>query len=605
MSGKTSQLKNCISISVILLLTATTNTTARTICVDDDGPADFNNIQAAINDSNDGDVIVVADGTYYENINFKGKNITLKSTDPTNPDIIDATIVDAQQKGSVVTFYGTEDSSCILSGFTLTGGYTNGHGGGVCGNGMRAGISNCNITRNSAYRRGGGLFDCDGSITYCTITKNVVTSPATTEGAGLHSCDGLISNCTISDNSSGSFLESGFGGGLYKCHGQIVNCTISGNVAGGNGGGLYDCDGPVIGCTIISNKAEHYRFQSGGGGLYRCDGNISRCIIRDNRAEESGGGFYDCRGQITNCLITANKVRNFRGGGLSLLGGSISNCVITFNSANEDGGGLYGYSINISNCIISGNSTNKNGGGLCVNGYGSISNCTVTGNKSSNGGGIYCKGGNSTVANCILWNNKAAEANEIYLDFYIICGEFGTCFKVPSLVTVMYSDVQGGTVGVHIESDCTLTWAMSNIDKDPCFAEPGYWDPNGTPENINDDFWVDGDYHLKSQAGRWEPSENPKSEFRNPKSAEGSWVKDEVTSPCIDAGDPASPVGLEPFPNGGIINMGAYGGTAEASKSYFGEPVCETIVAGDINGDCRVDFKDFALLAYHWLEKHH
>jgi hypothetical protein len=48
--------------------------------------------------------------------------------------------------------------------------------------------------------------------------------------------------------------------------------------------------------------------------------------------------------------------------------------------------------------------------------------------------------------------------------------------------------------------------------------------------------------------------------------------------------------------------MGAYGGTAEASKSYFRGPVCETIVAGDINGDCKVDYLDFALLASHWLE---
>ncbi len=76
---------------------------------------------------------------------------------------------------------------------------------------------------------------------------------------------------------------------------------------------------------------------------------------------------------------------------------------------------------------------------------------------------------------------------------------------------------------------------------------------------------------------------------------------DEVTSPCIDAGDPMSPIGLEPFPNGGIINMGAYGGTSEASKSYFGKPVCETIVAGDINGDCEINFKDFWFIALHWL----
>ena len=65
----------------------------------------------------------------------------------------------------------------------------------------------------------------------------------------------------------------------------------------------------------------------------------------------------------------------------------------------------------------------------------------------------------------------------------------------------------------------------------------------------------------------------------------------------------ATPIGLEPFPNGGRINMGAYGGTVEASKSYFGEPVCETIIAGDINGDCKVDFFDVAIVGYHWLEE--
>ena len=61
------------------------------------------------------------------------------------------------------------------------------------------------------------------------------------------------------------------------------------------------------------------------------------------------------------------------------------------------------------------------------------------------------------------------------------------------------------------------------------------------------------------------------------------------------------PIGSEPFPNGGVINMGAYGGTAKASKSYFGEPLCETIVAGDINGDCKVDLNDFFFVGLHWL----
>ncbi len=73
-------------------------------------------------------------------------------------------------------------------------------------------------------------------------------------------------------------------------------------------------------------------------------------------------------------------------------------------------------------------------------------------------------------------------------------------------------------------------------------------------------------------------------------------------NPCIDAGDMSSPVGYEPFPNGGVINMGAYGGTSEASKSYTSGLPCETIIAGDINGDCKVDFKDFAIMAFHWLQ---
>ena len=50
--------------------------------------------------------------------------------------------------------------------------------------------------------------------------------------------------------------------------------------------------------------------------------------------------------------------------------------------------------------------------------------------------------------------------------------------------------------------------------------------------------------------------------------------------------------------------MGAYGGTTEASKSYFGKPPCETIVAGDINGDCEINFRDFMFIGLHWLRKY-
>jgi len=139
-----------------------------------------------------------------------------------------------------------------------------------------------------------------------------------------------------------------------------------------------------------------------------------------------------------------------------------------------------------------------------------------------------------------------------------------------------FCNFQGGWPGV------------GNIDVDPDFVAPGYWEPNGTPDDPNDDHWIDGDYHLLSQAGRWDPIAE-------------IWVEDEETSPCIDAGDPNSPIGFEPFPTGGRANMGAYGAGEEASKTYFGKPTCDVILAGDINGDCVVDELDLAILESHWM----
>jgi inhibitor of cysteine peptidase len=135
------------------------------------------------------------------------------------------------------------------------------------------------------------------------------------------------------------------------------------------------------------------------------------------------------------------------------------------------------------------------------------------------------------------------------------------------------------------EIDDTLA-GPGSISADPCFAEPGYWadinDPNIVVEpNDPNAVWVDSDYHLKSQAGRWDPV------------SEG-WVIDDITSPCIDAGDPNSPVGDEPFPNGGRINMGAYGGTSEASLSYFDESLI--IDVNEVDANSRVELEQGQIL---------
>ena len=94
----------------------------------------FKTIQEAMEAASDGDTVTVAEGIYVECVRFKGKNIILRSTDPEDPRVVENTIIDGNGSGPVVQFQGTEDETCLLSGFTIRNGYTMwGHGGGILG----------------------------------------------------------------------------------------------------------------------------------------------------------------------------------------------------------------------------------------------------------------------------------------------------------------------------------------------------------------------------------------------------------------------------------------------------------------------------------------
>ena len=80
-------------------------------------------VQHAVNAASSGDEIVVGPGTYNGPIRFDGKNLILRSTDPNDPAVIEATIIDGGGRDSTIIFDGTEDESCVLTGFTITGGY--------------------------------------------------------------------------------------------------------------------------------------------------------------------------------------------------------------------------------------------------------------------------------------------------------------------------------------------------------------------------------------------------------------------------------------------------------------------------------------------------
>jgi hypothetical protein len=414
------------------------------------------------------------------------------------------------------------------------------------------------------------------------------------DGGAIHAdrSNLMLINCSFSDNMAGQVCRQfvgvrdtrttcwgGQGGAIHIVSSgpRISGCTFTSNMATYGGAVHNYASSPVLeDCVFLRNTA--YK----GGGLYSATNwsspRLARCTFHANVAFRPniglgygyGGGMATESAtdmELVDCVFTENWAKSAGGAidsssaGLSLVG-----CTFTRNITPSRGGAMHSRhsKVRLFNCLLHGNASAAFGGGAMYNDDSNtltLVNCTLVGNSGKYGNGLVFRGDRSRMelTNCIVRNGAPEIANEN-----------------DSILSIAYTNITNGWAG------------EGNMDADPYFAALRYTNPNGTPEDPNDDFWVEGDYHLKSQAGRWDPKSQ-------------SWVKDDVTSPCIDAGDPNSPVGNEPFPNGGRINMGAYGGTVEASKSYFGEPICETAIAGDINGDCKVDARDLAILAHHWL----
>ena len=208
-------------------------------------PGDYSTIQGAIDAAVDGNTIVVSPGTYFENIDFGGKNIILTSTDPDNSVVVAGTVIDGSGNGTVVLFSGSENSSTLLTGFTITGGDNTGYdGGGIHGELTSASVDKCIITGNFATHDGGGISRVNGGISNCVIMEN----SARFKGGGLNRCIGRISNCVICGNTATSV------GAMYKCSGEIINCTIVGNTSRSVGERvLVDCYGTITNCIIWDN----------------------------------------------------------------------------------------------------------------------------------------------------------------------------------------------------------------------------------------------------------------------------------------------------------------------------------------------------------------
>jgi len=200
-------------------------------------PADYPNIQDGVDISLDGDTVLVQPGTYVENINFNGHNITLGSQFLTTGDTayISETIIDGDSSGSVVTFESGEDSTAIITGFTLQNGYASSGAGIYCIDSGPSIVSN--IIKDNYLMDDGGFFT--GGGIYCE-NSNII-----------------ISGNKIFENSAGSY--NGWGGGIACEYSSVViiNNVISSNLAY-CGGGIYcsESNATIIDNLILENDAD-------------------------------------------------------------------------------------------------------------------------------------------------------------------------------------------------------------------------------------------------------------------------------------------------------------------------------------------------------------
>ena len=319
-------------------------------------------IQDAVNAASPGDTVLVRPGNYIENIDFSGKDLTLRSTGGAA-----ATTIDGGGGFMCVRFVNGETAAALLRGFTLTNGASIDGAGILCVQ-TSPRIEDCVITGNTAINDGGGIhcFNAAPAIARCTIRGNA----SGYQGGGVASVSGAsptLSECTVAANTTGTY-----GGGIAVNAGSILvaDSTVESNtVSAGDGGGVYALN-PVL-------------------------ATLRRTVLRAN-VGGFGGAFSNTGGTVViedSELLANTSIAS--GGGLSLAFGTVDlrNTVIAANVSGGFGGAIYTTS-----------STTT------------IVNCTVRNNASALGGGGIAAGfgPNVAMANSILWGNTPDQANAVF-----------------------------------------------------------------------------------------------------------------------------------------------------------------------------------------------
>jgi hypothetical protein len=244
-------------------------------------PGDYPTIQDAIDASSWNDEILVAPGTYNENIDFNGKNVWVKSTH--GPSV---TVIKGDQSDSVVIFQSGETSDAVLEGFTVTNGI--GH----------------YISSIPAREEGGGILCLDSDP---VILHNVITGNYAEFGGGvsLNGGNALVFGNLIEENGA----EGGGGIWIIGGEGVVDSNLITGNGAS-RGGAVYghQSEPLIVNNMIWSNTATET------GGAFRffnsCNPTVVNNTVVANHAQNSGGGIYmalDSQAEVVNTILWKNS----------------------------------------------------------------------------------------------------------------------------------------------------------------------------------------------------------------------------------------------------------------------------------------------------------
>jgi hypothetical protein len=189
----------------------------------------------------------------------------------------------------------------------------------------------------------------------------------------------------------------------------------------------------------------------------------------------------------------------------------------------------------VTNCLIVGNITQGIDGSdstiACDHSSIRFINCTIADNIAHpDSACVHLINSPAMFVNSIIWNNTP--------NTFSVVGNSDPAFSHNNMSSPLPSAINN----LHDHA--------GNLSQDPLFIQAGHWSDIDTAQPT----WVPGDYHLMSESGHWDQQTV-------------QWVNDDYTSPSINTGSPDDALRSEPQPHGGIINMGAYGGSSEASLS--------------------------------------